>query len=94
MNSCLPGWSYPLFAHVVVGVGDIVLAVGVGGGGGHCHGGGGGGGDIRSVLGAHVVVSASLGAVGFSTVLAQKHRPVIVRELTSGAGSPSDWKIG
>ena len=77
---CLPR-SYPLFAGVVVGVSDIVLVVVVVGGGGGCHGGG----DSRGMFGTHVVVSASLGAVGFSTVLAQKHRLLIIRELSSTA---------
>lgn len=78
-NSCVLQqqlFSYPLFAGVVVGVSDIVLAVAVSGG---CHGGGDGWG----VFGTHVVVSASLRAVGFSTVLAQKHRLLIVRKLSS-----------
>lgn len=65
--------SYPLFAGVVVCVSDIVLVVV----------GGGGGGDSRGVFGTHMVVSASLGAVGFSTVLTQKHRLLIVRELAA-----------
>lgn len=70
-------WSYPLFAGVVVGVSDIVLVVGGGGGGRH------GGGDGRGVFGAYMVVPASLGAIGFPTVLAEKHRLLIIRELSS-----------
>lgn len=68
---------YPLFAGVVVGVSYTVLVVVV------VVSGGGHGGDGWGVFGTHVVVSASLGTVAFSTVLAQKHRLLIIRELSS-----------
>lgn len=62
-------------ASVVVGVSYTVLLVVVG----RWHGGV----DSMGMFGTHMVVSASLGAVGFSTVLTQKHRLLIVRELSS-----------
>lgn len=69
-------FSYPLLASVVVSVRDAVLAI---------SGGCDGGGDNRRVLSTHMVISSSLGAVRFSTVLAQKHRLLIIRKLSSTA---------
>ena len=70
---CFRRQSYPLLASIVVGISDVVI------GGCGCNDGG----DGRGVLGAYVVISTRLGAVVFPTVLAQKHRLLVIGKLSS-----------
>lgn len=60
--------SYPLFSSVVIGVRDAVLVV-------WFHGNA----VIWRMFCTHMVVSASLGTIGFSTVLTKKQGLLIVR---------------